>query len=92
MEIWFPGGVKDFSHLDNIQTDSGAIWPPMQRTSGHVAGVELLVREADYLSSSNGEVKNTWSSFSIPILFHGVVLNQAQEIFTFLFYLRLHEL
>ena len=35
------------------------------------------MREANYLSSSNGEVKNTWNYFSLPILFHVVVLNEA---------------
>lgn len=56
--VWFPGGTRDFSLLQN---------QPGLRLTHAVLVVQWLGHEADYVPSLSGRTRNEWSHTSMPL-------------------------
>jgi hypothetical protein len=80
--IWFLAGVRDFSLIRNVQTDSGSHPASYSMdTGGSSPGVMRPGRQAGYSPPSSTEAKNKWTYTATPsICLRGV----RRDSFTFL--------
>jgi hypothetical protein len=75
--VYFPAGVRDFSVLHSVQTETGA------RLASYPIGIvdsfavgKLTGHEADLSPFFIVEVKNHEAIIAHPIHLHGIVVNQ----------------
>ena len=72
--VQIPAGTKEFSRLQNVQTDSGAHLASCLLDTGVLPWrIKQPGHDVDHSHPSSAEVKNEWSYTSAPhICVHGV--------------------